>query len=171
MTATFLPLLNLLDREPWTTESLCSKGEDPEDWFPTRGAQSHDRAIRACRACPVIGQCAVEAHAANESWGIRAGVYLDTMPGKVRREVLAEIAAEHGFEVLDDENTVLAGHSVGMGAQMSKLKTHCRSGHEYTNENTGIHRRRSGLESRYCKACQRTSKLRREEQRDAEVEA
>lgn len=168
MTSIYLPLLNVLDHEPWTGKALCWGG-DPETWFPTTGAKSHNAAIRACRSCPVIGQCAVEAYAADEAWGIRAGVYLDTMPSKVRQAALADIAAENGFEVPDGETASFVRHASAIGAQALRERTHCRKGHEYTAENTGTHRRRSGVESRYCKACQDAAAARREAQRAAGV--
>lgn len=168
MTSIYLPLLNVLDHEPWTGKALCWGG-DPDTWFPTTGGKSHNAAIRACRSCPVIGQCAVEAYAADEAWGIRAGVYLDTMPSKVRQTALADIATENGFEVPDVETASFVHHSSSIGAQVLKERTHCRQGHEYTFENTGTHRRRNGAESRYCKTCAAASAARREEQRAAEV--
>jgi hypothetical protein len=43
-----------------------------------------------------------------------------------------------------------------IGSKNSKLKTHCKNGHEFTPENTYITR----IGSRDCRACQRNSKKR-----------
>jgi hypothetical protein len=41
------------------------------------------------------------------------------------------------------------------GRHFNSIKTHCKWGHEFTVENTGIWKRGGGLESRRCKTCNR----------------
>lgn len=155
MTTTFLPLLNLLDRAPWTEESLCSKSElDPDAWFPTAGSKSHDPAILTCQMCPVIGQCAAEAVASREMWGIRAGIFHDGSSGENwrHREALTEIAEANGIAIVA---TQISANPVA-----NAEKTHCKRGHEFTPENTRI--QSSGHRS--CRQCHRNWKQLRAEQ-------
>lgn len=170
MNSIYLPILNVLNCEPWTEKALCW-GADPDMWFPTDRKKSRNDAMQACRSCPVIGPCAVEAHAADEAWGIRAGVFLDSMSLDERRVALADIAAKHGYEVVDKSVATFDPHSSAIGAQALKQKTHCRQNHEYTLENTGKHRRKNGMESRYCKTCDAIAAAEREARRAAEAES
>jgi len=132
MTITFLPLLNLLDRAPWTEESLCSKSDNPDAWFPVSTVKSHDAAILTCAMCPVIGQCAAEAVASGETWGIRAGIFHDGSSGVDRRhrEALTAIAEANGIAIVA---TQISANPVA-----NAEKTHCKRGHEFTPENTRI---------------------------------
>ena len=41
-----------------------------------------------------------------------------------------------------------------------RSKTHCKRGHEYTPENTGLHKRPSGRVDRYCLTCKRNRERR-----------
>lgn len=156
MTITFLPLLNLLDRAPWTEESLCSKSDNPDAWFPVSAVKSHDAAILTCAMCPVIGQCAAEAVASGEAWGIRAGIFHDGSSGADRRhrEALTAIAEANGVKVPDPVRTSPIANAD---------KTHCKRGHEFTPENT----RTQTNGGRSCRQRYRIGKRARAEQQKA----
>ncbi|MDJ0405849.1 WhiB family transcriptional regulator [Rhodococcus erythropolis] len=156
MTITFLPLLNLLDRAPWTEESLCSKSDNPDAWFPVSTVKSHDAAILTCAMCPVIGQCAAEAVASGETWGIRAGIFHDGSSGVDRRhrEALTAIAEANGVKVPDPVRTSPIANAD---------KTHCKRGHEFTPENT----RTQTNGGRSCRQCYQIGKRARAEQQKA----
>lgn len=168
MNSIYLPLLNVLDRAPWTEGSLCALSKDRDAWFPARRPNAHDPAVLTCQMCPVIGQCAAEALAAGEAWGVRAGIYLDSMRPAQRRAVLTDIALKYGVAVpggVDPDHVV---QDPNVGSYARTVRTHCSQGHEFTKENTG----QSGHGARYCKTCQaRSNKKRRAERRAAGAES
>lgn len=45
-----------MNRQPWMDDAECLN-HDPEIWFPERRNQS-DTAIKICRTCPVLNDCA-----------------------------------------------------------------------------------------------------------------
>lgn len=169
MTITFLPLLNLLDRAPWTEESLCSKSDNPDAWFPVSPPKSNDAAILTCHMCPVIGQCAAEAISAKETWGIRAGVFHsgDSRAASRKFEALRAIAESRDVKIpeqaiADQERKEL----VGMAA-VNAARTHCKHGHEFTEESTGYRKESNGVRYRYCRTCHQERHRKTAEQKAA----
>lgn len=142
MTITYLPLLNLINRDPWTEQSSCSRAKDPDAWFPTSAAHLRTEPIRICSNCPVIAQCAAEAVSSHEIYGIRAGVYLNGEVGadRLHRDELTAIAEAGGVTIVQPKIT--HGNAV---------KTHCKRNHEFTRENTRI----APNGKRGCKQCEK----------------
>ncbi|HEY9556843.1 MAG TPA: WhiB family transcriptional regulator [Acidimicrobiales bacterium] len=67
----FGELLELLDRRPsWQRQAAC-RGEDPELWFPGRGASTSE-AKSICAECPVADEC--KATGLQEKHGIWGGL-------------------------------------------------------------------------------------------------
>lgn len=59
---------------PWTARAAC-RGQGPTLWFPEHGdSAGAARAAAICARCPVRQDCADYAAAANEHWGIWAGM-------------------------------------------------------------------------------------------------
>ena len=63
-------------------------------WFPTiRASRSRTARVAAmCLNCPVRAQCAADARACDDGFGIRAGVHLSHLDPVTRRRALAVIA-------------------------------------------------------------------------------
>lgn len=55
----------------WQEQGLC-RDRDPELWFPERPQKAikERKALRVCRSCPVMGQCAIWALTVQEEYGV-----------------------------------------------------------------------------------------------------
>lgn len=133
MTNTYLPLLNLLDRKPWTEQALCARSadsdtpHDPDAVFPVKHPKASDPVILTCRACPVSGHCAAEALIVNESWGIRAGYFINGRMSTEQRDALVAIADTEGVIIPDAARTK---PSRPVASVNHPSPTHCKGGHE-----------------------------------------
>lgn len=52
----------------WQAQAAC-RGHDPDLWFAPSNSVEGLEARRVCASCPVIEECAAQAHADHEVWG------------------------------------------------------------------------------------------------------
>lgn len=82
-----IPLVHLLDPEPWMTRGAC-RGDDPDKWYPTNSnPEDVSPAVIVCRRCPVRKECTTYALVNDEKYGIWGGLTLserDSLRGSKR---------------------------------------------------------------------------------------
>ena len=172
----------------WRAEAKCRE-YDPEmfDAGPVSDARKIQQAIEICGSCPVTDQCWEDAKPGDRDYSVRGGRWPRQQGGKPRRQVVRIVPDPEPKAAPGDSLAARAGLSKGTPAKMGRRpnsertpeevaearerhretvyanKTHCPSGHEYTEENTYRSPKRPG--TRHCKACARARKERDKEER------
>ena len=68
-----------VDSPSWMMDALCANGDyDPDDWYPECGESGYSekaaRAIKVCKACPVMSKCLRWAYEKNDTWAVLGGM-------------------------------------------------------------------------------------------------